>query len=229
MNPHNAGLDPSDTEYDHSPPIDNVYYTPAHHPVTGEPGFMITYPLDIHFSSFETKIPANQLLRLLRRQLHWAKKESEELKKENASLKRLKRDEWVKKEALLEGVMEAELAAGRERGVLGEDEMREMEKDVETAKDLSWTSRPWWKARGFNGYTKSKTEEMADEDSEGSDSDENDEDEDMDTEEGVAETNGHTERLQQQEAVESESRFRQEKDDDMMAVGALMGLSAANA
>ena len=71
-------LDPSDPDQLSSTAAnDDIRYIPAHHPVTGQPGFMITYPPDIHFSQFESEIPADQLMRLLRRQVHWAQQESE--------------------------------------------------------------------------------------------------------------------------------------------------------
>ncbi|KAK1061003.1 hypothetical protein LTR74_011463 [Friedmanniomyces endolithicus] len=102
-----------------SPATDNITYIPAHHPLTGQPGFMIHYPPDIHFSDWESGIPADQLMRLLRRQLHWAEREGRDLGIENRNLEVERRDEWIDKEILMEGVMECEFA----RGVDGDAEL----------------------------------------------------------------------------------------------------------
>ncbi|KAF1826081.1 uncharacterized protein K489DRAFT_294274, partial [Dissoconium aciculare CBS 342.82] len=86
----------------------NIRYVPAFHPVTGQAGFMIHYPADIVFSSRESDMAANDLMRLLRRQLHWAQMEADELKQELEELERIKREEWTLKEVLLEGLMDSE-------------------------------------------------------------------------------------------------------------------------
>ncbi|EMD01023.1 hypothetical protein BAUCODRAFT_81988, partial [Baudoinia panamericana UAMH 10762] len=92
-----------------SPPSDNITYIPAHHPLTGQPGFMIHYPPDIQFTGWESSIPADSLMRLLRRQIHWAEQEAVELARECEVLERVRKEEWQLKEILLDGVMEGEL------------------------------------------------------------------------------------------------------------------------
>lgn len=128
---------------------DNIKYIPAHHPVTGQPGFMITYPPDINFTSWESSVPANQLMRLLRRQLHWAEQEGAELKKELAELERRRKEEFGLKDILLEGMLEAELSRAEREGLLrglDENAKQQMEKDVETAKSIEWTGgEPAWR------------------------------------------------------------------------------------
>lgn len=128
-----------------SAPSDNITYIPAHHPITGQPGFMIHYPPDIHFSAWESSIAADQLMRLLRRQLHWAQKESDELKAEVEQLEQQKREEWELKEILLEGVMDAELSSSDLSNV--DARIREtMEKDAQPGKRLEWTGGdPKWR------------------------------------------------------------------------------------
>nr|POE56871.1 ino80 complex subunit 1 [Quercus suber] len=133
-----------------SHPNDNITYLPAHHPVTGQPGFMIHYPSDIHFTSWESSINADQLMRVLRRQLHWARKESEEIKRDLAHLEQLRREEWTLKEILLEGVMEAELARGladeRLRDAIPAHVSERMEHDVAPSKRLMWSDgKPDWR------------------------------------------------------------------------------------
>lgn len=128
---------------------DNIKYIPAHHPITGQPGFMITYPPDIHFTSWESSVPANQLMRLLRRQLHWAEKEGAALKEELAELERIRKEEYGLKDILLEGVLEAELSRGEQDGLLrGLDEnvRQRMQADVEPAKQIEWKGgTPAWR------------------------------------------------------------------------------------
>lgn len=128
---------------------DNIKYIPAHHPITGQPGFMITYPPDIHFTSWESSVPANQLMRLLRRQLHWAETEGAELNKELAELERIRKEEFGLKEILLEGMLEAELSRAQQEGLLSgvDDKVRKrMESDAEPAKQIEWTGgTPTWR------------------------------------------------------------------------------------
>lgn len=133
-----------------SHPSDNITYIAAHHPLTGQPGFMIHYPPDIQFTQWESAIAADQLMRLLRRQVRWAELEQAELKKENEELEQRRREEWGLKEILIEGVMEAEFARGEREGLLsdvGERVRGAMEEDVKPARELAWTplGTPEWR------------------------------------------------------------------------------------
>ncbi|KAK5693205.1 hypothetical protein LTR17_025206 [Elasticomyces elasticus] len=154
LTPHSA-TNPNEP----SPASDNITYIPAHHPITGQPGFMIHYPPDIIFTAWESSIPADQLMRLLRRQLHWAEKEHRELEAENEALERRRREEFELKEVLMDGVMESEWARAQ-RSMMDEDEEGErgllddiplnirelMENDVD--KGLRWgPSEPPWRRR----------------------------------------------------------------------------------
>lgn len=113
---------------------------------------MITYPPDIHFSAWESSIAADQLLRLLRRQVHWAEQEGKELKVEVEKLEQLKREEWTLKDKLLDGALEEDFArAEREgwlQGVPGIPK-RMMETDAKAASVQQWThgTPPWRKER----------------------------------------------------------------------------------
>ena len=150
-----------------SPANDNITYIPAHHPITGQPGFMIHYPPDIQFTAWESSINADQLMRLLRRQLHWATSEQEELRRECEVLEQKRREEWTLKEILLEGVMEGELAKGDADGMLEDVEAKvreRMEGDVEGAKGLSWVPEPpIWRRDGFQRRPKSHPTAAGDE------------------------------------------------------------------
>lgn len=133
--------DEDGTPIEPSHPNDNITYIPAHHPITGQPGFMIHYPADIHFTTFESAVEADHLMRILRRQIAWAEKESEQLKKENEELERVKREEWTGKEMLLEAVMAAELSRADQEGLLAQVNARveeAMEKDTQVAQKLEW-------------------------------------------------------------------------------------------
>lgn len=146
---HASIVDEDGNQVDPSPPNDNITYIPAHHPITGQPGFMIHYPPDIHFSAWESSIAADQLMRLLRRQLHWARKEGVELKRDCDELELQKREEWTLKEVLLEGVMEAELARADRKQLLHDMDrhaINAMKHDAESAKELAWLgSVPSWR------------------------------------------------------------------------------------
>lgn len=142
-------LDEDGNEYEPTPASDNITYIPAHHPHTGQPGFMIHYPPDIHFTAWESSIAADQLMRLLRRQLHWAQQEGDALSREVEQLEQQRRDEFLLKEILLDGVMEAEYAIAQGGDILRNVDERvrnAMERDVEPAKSLGWTrEEPKWR------------------------------------------------------------------------------------
>jgi hypothetical protein len=110
---------------------------------------MIHYPADIVFSSRESDMAANDLMRLLRRQLHWAQMEADELKQELEELERIKREEWTLKEVLLEGLMDSELSRAKTEGVFQTINARvrqAMEEDARIGKRLTWTQgTPSWR------------------------------------------------------------------------------------
>jgi hypothetical protein len=204
-----AAIMPVQAPDDPSPPMDNIQYIPARHPITGQPGFMITYPPDIHFSQFESEIPANQLMRLLRRQIHWAQDESDTLKHEVETLEKLRREEWAAKEALLEGVLQGEVASAKE----DKDTLRGMKEDIwgSESKELDWSEAPWWQ--------KELDQHMENDDDDDDHVSESRRETDVDH---VLEAASRTKKNTQQE-IDSQA----ERDEDMMAVGALMGLSGA--
>ena len=91
-------------------------------------------------------------MRLLRRQVHWAQQEGEELKRECSELEQARKEEWMLKEILLEGAMEEELSRGEREGLLGgvdEKVRKAMLKDVGPSKQLNWTGgEPAWRMDG---------------------------------------------------------------------------------
>ena len=108
---------------------------------------MITYPPDIVLTAYEGNIRADELMSHIRRQLHWAQQESEELKADIEELEDIRREEWIKKEILLEATMSGELAHGYKNGLLSDMGKHDklMVDDVDSIKGLKWTRDPWWK------------------------------------------------------------------------------------
>lgn len=133
--------DEDGTTIEPSHPNDNITYIPAHHPITGQPGFMIHYPADIHFTTFESAVEADHLMRMLRRQIAWAEAEAEKEKEGVEYLEKVRREEWAMKEVLLEAVMASELSHADQEGLLRNVDARveaAMEKDTEPAQRLNW-------------------------------------------------------------------------------------------
>lgn len=77
----------------------------------GRRGYTVEFPQDIAatFSSADRSIPADQLFRLLRRQLHWALEEKKELQREADASERQLKSEWYTKEVLLDECMMKEV------------------------------------------------------------------------------------------------------------------------
>lgn len=68
------------------------------------------YPHELQFSEEELALSPDQLFRLLRRQIHWAQEEGQELKDEVETLEARRKEEWQSKELVLANLVEAELA-----------------------------------------------------------------------------------------------------------------------
>jgi hypothetical protein len=115
---------------------------------------MVQFPPDMNFTEAELSLPAPELFRLLRRQLHWANQEGELLKAEAELLEKKRKEEWIAKELLLENLMEAEWARTRrlhmEQGILDTPaSWKTIEEDVEPARGLEikpkGDKKPWWR------------------------------------------------------------------------------------
>lgn len=124
----------------------------------GSPGTptMIQFPPDINFTEHELSLPAPDLFRLLRRQLHWAQEEGEELRAEAERLEKKRKEEWVAKELLFENYMEAELSTVKRRRIestLPDDtEAYDLiEEDIGPSKALDIEPKagklPWWRTQ----------------------------------------------------------------------------------
>src|SRR5204863_8698322 len=67
------------------------------------------YPTDLQFTEEENAMLPNELFRLLRRQVHWAEEEHQELEAEVAALEEKRKKEWLQKELLLLNAIESEI------------------------------------------------------------------------------------------------------------------------
>ena len=167
--PPTNGQSAADLEYEHN----NVIYERA--PLTSD-NLIKHFPPDISFTSDELSLPADVLLELLKKQVGWATQDGEELRREVEALEKVKKAEWIKKELLLENVLESEFAAlERRNGVLGGNEQQavvreRMRKDAEMAKRMKvdGEDKLWWRqANGHaepaaaDGQTAAKTEHGA--------------------------------------------------------------------
>lgn len=151
-------------------PNDNISYTPAFHPITGQQGFLITYPPDIDFTRAESSLSADQLVRVLRRQLHWAEQETSDLLADCDQLEARRKEEWLLKENLLTAFMRAELARGEKEGILSNVDdavrramyqdvqldiapelKREMTPQPQLSRDKSLSPPPTGHSGGFDG------------------------------------------------------------------------------
>ena len=95
---------------------DATIYTNTDVEMENIPGPPFEYPEDVPFTGEELSMPPDQLFRLLRRQVHWAVEEGNELREEVKALEEKKKREWMAKELVLANVMEAELAHAHEKG-----------------------------------------------------------------------------------------------------------------
>lgn len=83
---------------------------------------------EMGFDEHELSLPPKQLYRVLRRQIHWAEKETAELKRKwEEVLEPLRKQTWREKEAILDDVINAEIrvvgsgvAAGEEEASAGD-------------------------------------------------------------------------------------------------------------
>jgi len=112
----------------------------------------------------------------LKMQVGWAMQDGDELRREVEVLEKLKKEEWVKKELLLENVLESEFAVmERKNHVAGDNEQHasvrdRMRRDAGKAKGMKikGEEKLWWRqANGHaetaatNGHTATKVDDGA--------------------------------------------------------------------
>ncbi|ORX93232.1 hypothetical protein BCR34DRAFT_500029 [Clohesyomyces aquaticus] len=151
--PSQPPLGPGDSEYSHN----NVLY--MQDLAAPNAPTMVQFPADMNFTPHELSLPAPELFRLLRRQLHWAAQEGEQLRAEAEALEKKRKEEWVAKELILENIMEAELAQTKrkriEMGMLDEPEsFGLLEEDVVPGRALELRPNtdaklPWWREKSW--------------------------------------------------------------------------------
>lgn len=158
----------SDAEYAHN----NVIY--LQDLASPNAPTMVQFPPDLEFTPEELGLPAPDLFKLLRRQLHWATQDGEELRAEADRLDKVRKEEWEAKELLVENYMEATVKQverqREENGLPAEYEGFSLAKqDVIPSKRLQLQAKngnlPWWRdgrwAFEDAGTTAAKDEDTA--------------------------------------------------------------------
>ena len=142
----------ADAEYAHN----NVVYTQDL--ALPDAPVMVQFPPDVNFTHHELSLPAPELFSLLRRQLHWATQQGEQLRAEAEVMEKQRKDEWIAKELVMENLMEAELATIRrkrlEAGQFDEPEsFKLLEADIQPSKKLNIQPKqgkiPWWREEAW--------------------------------------------------------------------------------
>jgi hypothetical protein len=93
----------ADIEYEHH----NATFTRDEE--TGE--WTPQFPSDVAFTQDELAMPAQQLWRLLKRQLVWATEELDELKRQLAAVEKIRKSEWIAKDLVLEELIQQQTLA----------------------------------------------------------------------------------------------------------------------
>jgi hypothetical protein len=114
---------------------------------------MVQFPSDLSFTPAELSLPADALFHSLRRTLQYATEEGERLRHEAELLEKERKQEWERKEVLVENYMEMQLdTLKRERLERGEDEIEGFESaegDVQPSRRLDIKPVegrvPWWR------------------------------------------------------------------------------------
>lgn len=130
---------------------------------------MVQFPPDIDFLPEELRLPAPDLFKLLRRQLHWVTQEGEQLRVQADALERQRKEEWEAKELLVENYMEAQVATEqRRRADAGLPEDFEgfgfVQSDMDPARALKVSAKdgkvPWWREDGYPQSTGAVKDEV---------------------------------------------------------------------
>jgi hypothetical protein len=146
-NPNSPGLGPingggaptaADIEYENN----NVTYEYSR---SGE--WDRHFPPDVQFSQEELDMPPAQLYALLKAQVRWAGEDADELRGGVERLEKMRAWEWVRKQLLLENVIEGEFADGDKQGSIADSVRTRMERDVEWARklDIPGKEQLWWR------------------------------------------------------------------------------------
>jgi hypothetical protein len=115
---------------------------------------MVQFPPDLSFTPAELSLPADALFHSLRRTLQYATEEGERLRHEADALEKERKQEWARKEVLVENYMEMQITtAKRDRLERGEDLEIEgfeaAEGDAAPSRKLHITPVegrvPWWR------------------------------------------------------------------------------------
>lgn len=81
---------------------------PGHIDMDSLPLDLPPWPADLQFTSTELALPPSQMFRLLRRQLHWAEQERDQLRAEMNSLEHKREVEWKRTQQIIDDVLSKE-------------------------------------------------------------------------------------------------------------------------
>ena len=116
-----------DSDYPHTPTHSHLQNEQSTHP--DEPTEPLEYSLpefygaDIGFDDHELSLPPRELYRLLRRQVHWAEKEGQQLREEWEKIRPKRKQAWMDKETIFDDVMDAEVQLLRQlSSMVGHDQ-----------------------------------------------------------------------------------------------------------
>lgn len=131
---------------------DNVIYIAG--PSGHDEDRTIQFPTDISFTEDEASMPADHLYRLLRRQLHWAQEEANQLKTEVSDLETKRKEAWTSKELVLENAMDVESIVMTLKGIPtgpdGEFVRSRIREDIKPGRALEINGKkPWWREEGI--------------------------------------------------------------------------------
>jgi len=157
-NPNSPGVGPAngqttaEAEYEQN----NVTYEQS--TSTGE--WEKHFPSDVLFSSQELDMPPRVLHALLKAQVKWASEEGDELRAALDQLEKMREQEWMKKELLIENVMEVEYADAERKNGIHESALPRLQKDAEFSRKLKIpdAEKLWW--RQVNGTGEGARAEM---------------------------------------------------------------------
>ncbi|KAF2842461.1 hypothetical protein M501DRAFT_998763 [Patellaria atrata CBS 101060] len=137
----------SHTDSDFEPGVPVIGSTFMAHYLHGRTGIPV-------LTEDERALAPDELFRLLRRELHWAQTESEDLKAELIALEGRRREEWEAKELVLENMLELEAVRMERKGYIdrlgqeSEKVKQGLAEDTKVMKSLEFDGlkeEPWWR------------------------------------------------------------------------------------
>lgn len=99
-----------------------------------------SYPIELGFTEEDEARGAKELYRLLRRQIHWAEEDSDQLKRQCDALEELRKREWLEKELLLDQAIQGEKDYHERRRIVKEGLVPSLSnQEIKVAADRIWS------------------------------------------------------------------------------------------